>query len=504
MKRVWIAISFVLALTSMSLFSAGDMEQKADDTVIIRVADNMPGLITPGLWNGQVFSLNSSVYDYPVVLDPDTGELKGEVLSSWESSDGITWTLTIREGIVFHDGTPLDADDLMFTLERTQDPTLSHVKQKEFEIMESVNRIDDYTVEVKLTEVRPGFIYQLTDYNMALLSSEYDYRSNGESSPMGSGPFRVQELVTKEYAHLVAFDEYWEAGYPISDEVHIYFVSDRDTALSMLLNGQVDIVPFITPIMKQRVDSNENIYVTVPYTEQRFLSMRVDTPPFDDNDVRLALKYSLSPTLLARSLNLELGSQFYYSEGPVMETQSQFVKTGPRKRDPQRARDLLSRAGYPEGLTVSLTYAGDHAFNQSIAQSIQEQAKEGGFTIELKGYPRDIYFSQYWMQVPLSLTTWGGRVDPAVLLSLAYDSRGVWNESHVKDPDLDARINNILREIDPSALEMHYRELQEYFYEFGPLVNLQVPYLVALDSSIRGYTQPMTMLPVYKYVEKLD
>ncbi|MBN2859761.1 MAG: hypothetical protein JXK93_05820 [Sphaerochaetaceae bacterium] len=504
MKRICIVLSILIALSGTLLFAAGETEQTTGSSVIIRVADNMPGLITPGQWNGQAFSLNSSVYDYPVVLDPDTGELKGEVLSSWESEDGLRWILTIRQDIVFHDGSTLDADDLIFTLERTQDSTVSHVKQKDFEIIESVNKIDAYTVEVVLKEVRPGFIYQLSDYNMAVLSRDYDYSALGETSPMGSGPFTVQELVNKEYAHLVAFDEYWEKGFPLSDEVHIYFVSDRDTALSMLINGQVDIVPFITPIMKQRVDSHEDIYVTVPYTEQRFLSMRVDAPPFNDNTVRLALKHSLSPTLLARGLNLELGSQFYYSEGPVMETQSQFVQTGPRKRDPQKARDLLKQAGYPEGLTVTLTYAGDHAFNQAIAQSIQEQAKEGGFTILLKGYPRDIYFSQYWMQVPLSITTWGGRVDPAVLLSLAFDSRGVWNESHVKDPVLDEIISSILTEVEAGKLDMLYRELQEYFYDVGPLINIQVPYLVALTSSISGYTQPLTMLPVYKYIEKLN
>ena len=227
-------------------------------------------------------------------------------------------------------------------------------------------------------------------------------------------------------------------------------------------------------------------------------------PPFNDNQVRLALKHSLSPALLARALNLELGSQFYYSEGPVMETQSQFVKTGPRQRNPQKARNLLQQAGYPDGLTVTLTYAGDHAFNQAIAQSIQEQAKEGGFNIILKGYPRDIYFSQYWMQVPFSITTWGGRVDPAVLLSLAFDSQGVWNESHVQDPALDEIISSILTEVDAGKLNMLYRELQEYFYDMGPLVNIQVPYLVALDSAIKGYAQPLTMLPVYKYIKKLN
>ena len=233
---------------------------------------------------------------------------------------------------------------------------------------------------------------------------------------MGSGPFRVQELVNKEYAHLVAFDEYWEKGFPLSDEVHIYFISDRDTALSMLLNGQVDIVPFLTPIMKQRVDSHEEIYVTAPYTEAEIpFPCGVDEPPFNDNQVSSGTEAFTLPYPACQSPQSgNWVSEFYYSEGPVMETQSQFVQTGPRKRDPMKARELLKRAGYPDGLTVTLTYAGDHAFNQAIAQSIQEQAKEGGFTIILKGYPRDIYFSQYWMQVPFSITTWGGRVDPAV------------------------------------------------------------------------------------------
>ncbi len=499
LKKISLLFLVFLSL-SVFLTAQGSQETSVPPRTTLRIADNVPGIITPGQWDGQAFSLNSSVYDYLVVIDDD-GELKGEILTSWETSDALRWVLHIREGITFHDGSVLDAEDVIFTLSRTQNPQVSHVKQKEFEVVEEIRMIDSYTVEIVLKEQRPGFIYQLTDYNMAVLSSTYDYDTFGNSKPMGSGPYRVKEIIPKEYAVLTAYSGYWEEGYPLVSELQIYFIADRETALSMLLQDRADIVPFITPQMISRIQEKDGLKLAVPYQEQRFISMAVDQAPFDNPRIRDALKYAVSPPLLARSLNLEYGTEFNYSEVPIMVTQSQSVPMKDRDRDVAKAKDLLSQAGYPEGISVELTYGSDHAFNQAIAQTIQEQAKEAGITIVLRGVPRDIYFSRYWMNVPLSITTWGARVDPSVLLNLAYHSNGVWNESHVKDPELDSIIEAIQRTVGKEELRALYTELHTYFYEKGPLLNLQLPYFVAMKKNVKGYLQPLTMLPVYKYID---
>ncbi|MDC7246302.1 MAG: ABC transporter substrate-binding protein [Sphaerochaetaceae bacterium] len=491
---------FFAALLPCPVFSSGQMENEQSDKTIVRIADNMPGLITPGVWNGQVFSLNSSVYDYLVSLDPETGELNPSLATSWRTDGGDRWEISLRKGVRFHDGTSFTADDVIFTLERTQDPSVGHSKKEDFSTVTKIEKIDEYTVAIYLDTVLPTFMYQMTDFNMAMLSSGYDYDKLGETAPMGTGPFKVESLISKESALLVKNEDYWEEGKPYIDELHIYFNSDVEVSLAMLLNDKVDIVPFITPVMVDRLKEEEELKVVIPYMDQRFISMAADRAPFEDNRVRLALKYAMDPQILARATTLTLHEGIEYSETPIMSALPQYSEIPYRKRDVEKAKQLLSEAGYPDGLTIELTYASDHVYNQNIAQTIKELAKDAGIEIILKGYPRDIYFAQYWLNVPLSLTTWGVRVDPSMLLRLAFVSDAPWNESKLAEPYLDELIDSISREVHNDKRQQLYDELQNYFYENGPLLNIQVPYLVAMKENIEGYEQPVTMLPVYKNV----
>lgn len=107
------------------------------------------------------------------------------------------------------------------------------------------------------------------------------------------------------------------------------------------------------------------------------------------------------------------------------------------------------------------------------------------------------------MNVPISLTGWGGRIDPSMLLALAFKGGGPWNESHLDAPVLNDLIEKISGEADPDQRMAYYHDLQEWFYENGPLINVQVPYLVAINDSVVGYRQPITMLPQYKYMDIL-
>ncbi len=467
---------------------------------IVRISDTMPGLITPGVWNGQTFSLNSSIYEYLVALSPEDNSLIPELATSWESQDGKEWTITIREGITFHDGSRLTSEDIKFTIMRTQDTSIGHSKKADFAAVESISTPDEYTLIIRLKEIRPTFMYQFTDYNMAILSSDYDYKAFGESKPMGTGPFKIKSITPKESAVLVRNENYWDSPYPLVDELHIYFSSDIEVSLSMLISNQVDVVPFITPVMKKRIDTYPNLKVVIPYQEQRYISMAVDTKPFNDNRVRLAIKYAMDPAVIARSANLSLGEGINYSETPIMALLPQYVDFPVRGRDLEKSKALLREAGYPNGIKIQLTYASDHAFNQALVQAIKELAKDANIDIQLKGYPRDIYFAQYWLKEPFTLTTWGGRADPSMLLQLAYKSDAPWNESHIKDPYLDNLIDSISKEVDQEIRNDLYNELQQYFIRNGAMLNIQVPYFVAMSKKIEGYEQPLSMLPNYKKV----
>ena len=501
MKRTISIMLLILVLAVSVVFAGGDKEE-AKDEKIIRIAEQVPGLITPGVWDGQAFSMNGSMYEYLAEMNPDTGELEPLLATAWETEDGSTWKFTLRKGVKFHDGSDFNAQDVKYTIERTQDPTIGHLKKQDFEVVSSIETPDNHTIILHLDEPRPTFVYQLTDYNMAILSSEYDYASLGESKPMGTGPFMMQQLTPKESALLVRNPNYWAEGLPIVDKLAIYFVPDIDASISMLESGRVDVVPFITQVIKTRLEKNPDINVISPYQEMRFISMRVDEKPFDDNRVRLAFKYAMDPQIIARSVaQMDLNDGIFYNETPIMNILAEYKEIPLRGRDTKKAKALLAEAGYPNGVSVPMYYASDHPFGKELAQTVQELAAPAGFDIDLKGYTRDIYLSQYWMNVPLSITGWAGRPDPSMLLLLAFRGGGSWNESHIDNPKINALIDNISEEANEAKRLSYYHELQEVFYEEGSLIDVQVPLLIAVSNKIVNYRHPLTQIPQYKYMD---
>jgi peptide/nickel transport system substrate-binding protein len=500
MKRI-LLMSMIFLCAAGLLFAGG--EQEKESKMIIRVAEQVPNLITPGSWDGQAFSLNASIYDYLIELDAETGELVPSLATEWSSPDGKVWTIKLREGVTFHDGSPFTAEDVKFTLERTQDPGLGHLKAQDFEVVDRIDTPEDHTVVITLKESFPTFIYLMTDYNMAILASDYDYSSKGESSPMGTGPFKLEKLIPKESALLVKNENYWNAGLPKAEELRIYFVPDIDSSVTMLEAGEVDIVPQISPVMKRRLESMDGFNVVSPYQESRFIALAQDREPFSDNKVRLAFKYTIDPEILAKACLGTLGETIFYNETPIVNALAQYKDIPFRGRDIEKAKQLLAEAGYPNGVEVEFFYASDHPYGTEIAQTLKELSAPAGFNLELKGFPRDIYLSQYWLNGPMLLTGWGVRVDPSMLLMLAYHSEGPWNESHMNDPEVDRLIEKIRAEVDPALRQTYYDRLQEIFYERGTVINLQVPYLVGTSEALKDYRQPVTMLPQleYAYIE---
>ena len=211
------------------------------------------------------------------------------------------------------------------------------------------------------------------------------------------------------------------------------------------------------------------------------------------------MKYAMDPEILAKACQGVLGESVFYNETPILNKLAQYKDIPFRGRNPERARELLARAGYPDGVKVELFYAADHPYGSALAQTLKELAAPAGFELDLKGFPRDIYLSQHWMNGPMLLTGWGVRVDPSMLLSLAYHSKGPWNESHLKDPEVDNLIDKIKAEVDDSLRQGYYDRLQDIFFERGTVLNIQVPYLVGMSDAVQDYRQPATMLCQYKY-----
>ena len=479
----------IIALLVMGFSTATQAGDK-----VLRIAETAVELSLPGNSWGADVPMTAAVYNWLVDADAK-GKLLPELAASWDSPDGKVWTVNLQKGVKFHDGSDFTADDVIWCVERTQDKELGHVDQKNFSVVEKMEKVDDHTVKFYLTEVRPAFMYMFTGYNMVMLSTDYDYAQKGTTAPMGTGPFKIKTFAPGEGAIVVRNESYWKAGLPKVDEIRYYSVSDMETRMNMLEQEKAHMVRDMAASNLVRIKADDKLTYNIPYIINRKIYMNQANKPWSDPKVVEALKYCLDAEAIAKACLGTLGKDLFISEGPVAAVQKEFKDVPLRTRDVEKAKALLAEAGYADGLDVDIFYESDIDFSSSIALILKELGAPAGFRINLKGNPRDIYLSQYWMKkVDFGITAWNARIDPSLVLLLAYRSGGPWNESGQANPELDKIIDAILTELDESKRLALYGDLQEWFHQKGSIIAVQVPFITALNKKVADYQEPMTRI----------
>ena len=167
---------------------------------------------------------------------------------------------------------PVEVPPVSFDKGERQEPFIKDITVKHY-----FPNIHSYTAYIYLPA---------TDYNMCMLSSDYDYANLGESKPMGTGPFMSSQYIPKESIAMVKNPNYWDPTLPKADKILIYFVADSEASISMLEADKVDIVIYVTSIIRDRLEKSDKYTVITPYQEQRLISLNVDEKPWDDNRVR--------------------------------------------------------------------------------------------------------------------------------------------------------------------------------------------------------------------------
>ena len=496
MRKLILAVLIISLMTIAPFSAAGAQEKK-----VFRVVGDIPTLLTPGNMNGVGIQMHGAVYEWLVSLAPDKVELKPELAQSWTWSDDYkVWTLELKPGVTWHNGASLTPEDVIFTIERTQDPALGHKSKKTFEVVEKVEKAGDLTVKITLKESRPRFMATLTDYNMPVLLHTYDYSKLGETAPMGTGPFTVKGIVPKENVVLVKNPDYHIAGAPKLDEIHFIWISDIGTRANMLLSGEADMCREMAPTDAQRARNSPGTKVAVPYTGRRILAMRVDQKPFNDNRIRQALKYCFNNAQVARIARAELDQTIFMTESPLGPMYPEYLDLPHRGPDLEKAKELLKEAGVGR-VKLELFYEANLDHGEFIALSLQESAKEAGFDIELRGVPREVYYDQAWLKANFTLTGWSPRVDPTLEFYQAYRTGAPWNETHLADARFDDLIDKISAEGDPVQAKVLFDELQRLFYDEGGIYVVHVPRYTGLSKNVTGYNETITLVGDWREID---
>lgn len=502
---------FAATLLIVSLLFVGLMVPQftvnAQNQEPVKVLVVPTGNLTPGFLSGNTGgNLASAVYDYLFRID-ENGDTVPSLVKSYETSEDLTeWTMDLHEGVTFHDGSKLTAEDVVYTFERLIDPDVGTVLLGAYgPLIDSVEKVDEYTVKFNLSEPNAALHKKLTDYNAAVLSSEYDYEELGNTEPMGSGAFKVDKVVPQNRVVCSANEDYWIDGLPKIDKLTFQMIPDKNTSVRMMSTGQGDVISDLGPDQFMRLQAKSNVEVlTEQYIGPVTIDLDVNEEPFNDPKVRKALALTLDRKSLLESSGYGLGTVGNDTLFPEWHKYYDDLG-GVRERDIDKAKSLLEEAGYPDGVNVTLYCGSNIPPVLSVALSVQEMAKPAGFEIELHTVPRDMYLSQYWGKVKLSATQWGHREDITQLLSLAFGCDSSWNASGYCNEKFDEYVAKVAGEKDQDKRQEYFTKIQEIMHEEVPsVIPMFKDYLGATSDRIKGFYLTQNFINDFRFIEYKD
>ncbi len=293
------------------------------------------------------------------------------------SPDGLAWTIYLRQGVVFHDGTPFNAEAAKINLDRFR--TRATFKFL-IEAIAAVEVVDDYTIKLLLTTPFAPLLRGLAHTFPAMLSPA-SIAAAGEAPiahPIGTGPFKFVEWVRGDRLVLEKNPNYWGEG-PYLDKVVFKPVPEPGTRVMMLLAGEADLITAVPPDDVPIVEADPDTKVIItPALSIQYLGMNTQRPPFNDVRVRRAINYALDKEEILKYIQGGFGR---VADAPIGPAVFGYYAAGPYPFDLERARELLTEAGYPDGFKTTLRF--NPGWREPAAELIQAQLRKVGIELEL-------------------------------------------------------------------------------------------------------------------------
>jgi peptide/nickel transport system substrate-binding protein len=408
-------------------------------------------------------------------------ELEPRLAESWSpNQDGTEWTFKIRQGVKFHSGATLTANDVKTTFETLVNPdNASNALSALGGVLSPGNTEapDDATVVFHLDAPNGNFptLVSSANYNAIIIPANLDPADWGKTFD-GTGPFKLEKYTPSVGASFVRFDGYWgEKANPDRMELKLY--KTEAPMVNAIKGGEVDFVEHFSVSGGKALLDDPNIVVSAIRTAtHRQLHMRTDKDPFTDKRVRQAIAYSIDRKALVDGLwdgKADLGNDSPFA--PVYPSTDASIEQ--RAQDLDKAKQLLSDAG-KSSFSVELdTWNGFEI--PDLAQLVKQYASQIGVTITLKitddaTYYGDAVFGKSpWLDSVMGITDYGHRPVPNVYLASVYTSKGTWNAAHFKNPTADQAIAEYIGALDLDSQRAAAKKIQELLLDETPVV---IPY----------------------------
>ncbi len=459
-----------------------------------KLTAGLSGANTSDSWDGRTHSdlfmiaaASGTVFDCLTETAAD-GTLVGELAESWEASaDAKTWTFNLRQGVTFHNGKPFGADDVIASLNMHTAEGAKSAAKPIVEPITEMKKITDHQLQFTLAAGNADFPYLLSDYHILMFPAGQieEAIANG----IGTGLYKVKSfdpgvrfVGTRVENHYKDGDRGW------FDEVEYIAINDNTARMNALLTGQVDAINRIDFKTEALLKANPNVMIQEVTGNQHYtFPMLTNTEPYNDINVRKALKYAINRQELVDKILLGHGQ--VGNDTPIGPANQYYAGDMDQlSYDPDKAKFYLKEAGL-DSLSIDLS-ASNAAFEGAVdaAQLFQASAGAAGITINVVQEPADGYWSNVWLKKPFCACYWSGRATEDWMFSTAYEEGVPWNDSQWGRDDSE-RFQDLLvqarAELDTDKRREMYHEMQMILRdEGGVIIPMFANYVQAITTKL--------------------
>lgn len=461
------------------------------------------------------FKVTVNVLETLVKCEKEGNQILPCLAESWNSSeDGLTWVFKLRQGIRFHDGTALNADAVVFNFHRWMytnntyhDGTFiywNYIFGGYPGLVESVTRLSDYSVEIKLNKPYAPFLNALTMPAFGISSPEaiIKYKGYLYEHPVGTGPFIFMRWERNNSIILVRNDDYWNGAAKIN-EVEFRVIPSSKNRLEELRTGMIHIADHLSPDDVAEIKYDSNLYLNMrPSFNVGYLAMNNEDYPFSKREVRVAINHAIDKEKLINDVFDNLAKPAATYMPPFLWGYNENLE--PYEYDPEKASQYLAEAGFPDGFKTTL-WVMDSAREYfpkplQVAEFIRENLLKVNIDAEIKVFNMDEYLRRIHSgEHEMALIGWtGDYADPDNFLYTMLASENAkpglaGNYSFYKSKETDQLLAQARQTTNMVFRRSLYRSLQEIVNYDAPSVPLvhTMP-ILASRLSVKGYTPHMT------------
>lgn len=438
-----------------------------------------------------------NVFDTLVMFNSNM-EIVPALAESWTTSeDGLTWTFKLRPGVTFHNGEPLKASDVAFSIERIKDPDIASPRAGDFAVVESIETPDDATVVLHLSKPFSPLLSKLANSLNVIVSEEVAKANNNDLNEVviGTGPFKFVEYIPQTRMVLERNPDFWGQDadgnqLPYLDGITFLFYPEPVARTTAIQTGNVDWIEYVPAASLPLLQGADDVNVVGGVSNNfRSIYLNVTRPPFDNKLVRQALSYAIDRQAIVDVALFGTGG-VVATGTTVPPGQYYAIESSPyTQRDVEKARALLTEAGYPDGFSFDLYVTSTYDFLRDPAEIIQANLDDIGVEVNIVAEDWSIYLPKV-LEHDFAATILGesGQSDPDDFLYSTFHTGEGGNLGLFSDPELDALLEQGRRVADPEKRKEIYLEAQRLILDSAPHVFLfHSAQYEALRPNVHGY-----------------